>query len=192
MDPIELSPEHRAALMAISASTVPAPVAVADEPPGPVGPLPRWALVVDGRVVTVVQQDTEPELPGCSAIPVLAGQVVSPGDAYAEGEGFATHDEPAVNPTEWLIDVGPFFDRFGAAKMAILTSASPVAKALVTDCMVRRWIDLRRTDLPGAIDMLIATGIPGVTTSLKESVLGTPVAAEENMALRVAFFGGIA
>lgn len=165
-------------------------------PPGPpepeaVAPLPRWALVIDGKVFTVVRQADEPAVPGYTVLPVLDGDPVSPGDRYAEGEGFA----PAVvtaapNPTEWLIDVGPFFDRFGAAKMAILTSSSPVAKALVTDCMVRRWIDLRRPDLPAAVDMLIAAGVQGVDAALKAVVLNTPVSQEENMALRVAFFGG--
>lgn len=95
---------------------------------------------------------------------------------------------PPANPTDWLIDVGPFFDRFGAAKMAILTSDNATVKALVQDLMVRKWIDLKRIDVSLGLDALIALGVPGVTADLKASVLTTPVTQEENWALRKVYF----
>lgn len=95
---------------------------------------------------------------------------------------------PIANPTEWLIDIGPFFDRFGAAKMSILTSANATVKAIVTDVMVRKWVDLRLAAVADALDALIALGVSGMTPALKTSILDTPVAPEENTALRTTYF----
>ena len=91
---------------------------------------------------------------------------------------------PVVNPTEWLIDVGPFFDRFGAAKLTVLSHTDALVRALVTDLQVRKWIDLKRADVAQGIDLLIAKGVPGVNAALKAAILNTPVSHEENLALR--------
>ena len=88
----------------------------------------------------------------------------------------------------WLIDVGAFFDRFGATKMAVLASSNTTVKALVSDCMCRKWIDLKRADLPAAIDLIIAAGIPGVNTALKNIIINTPVTAAEQLALKKLYF----
>ena len=93
-----------------------------------------------------------------------------------------------VTPTEWLIDIGPFFDRFGAAKMPLLMSTNTTVQALVKDLQVRKWIDLKRADVASGIDALIALGVPGMTAELKASILTTPVSAEENFALRKVYF----
>ena len=37
---------------------------------------------------------------------------------------------PVADPAEWFIDLGPFYDRFGAAKMAVLTSTDAGVKAI--------------------------------------------------------------
>ena len=96
--------------------------------------------------------------------------------------------EPVPDPAVWLIDVGPFFDRFGAAKMALLMSANSTVQALVKDLQVRKWIDLQRADVGAGIDALIALGVPGMTAELKTAILTTPVTAEENFALRKVYF----
>ena len=96
--------------------------------------------------------------------------------------------EPApVNPTEWLIDVGPFFDRFGAAKMAVLTSTDPGVKAILADTQVRKWIDLQRADVALSVTY-IGTVVAAVTPALQTAILTTPVSPEENLALRKQFF----
>lgn len=64
---------------------------------------------------------------------------------------------PVVTPPKH-ISVGSFFDRFGALKYAILASADLGVKALITDCSVRRYIDLDNVQLPYGLDMLIAAG----------------------------------
>ena len=92
------------------------------------------------------------------------------------------------SPTQWLIDVGPFFDRFGAAKMPLLMSTNATVQALVKDLQVRKWIDLQRPDVGQGIDALIALGVPGVTAELKTAILTTPVTADENFALNKVYF----
>lgn len=95
---------------------------------------------------------------------------------------------PAPDQTEWLIDIGPFFDRFGTAKMYVLTSSNPLVKAVVQDVMVRKWIDLSRPDVAAGLDLIINAGTPGVDTFLKNQILTTPVGEAEKVALKKLFF----
>ena len=95
---------------------------------------------------------------------------------------------PAPDPTEWLIDVGPFFDRFGPAKMAVLSSSDATVRALVTDLQARKWIDLKRADVAQGIDLLISKSIPGLDAARKSAILNDPVQPVENLALRKAYF----
>ena len=95
---------------------------------------------------------------------------------------------PSVNKTEWIIDIGPFFDRFKTAKMPLLLSTNATVKALLADIQVRKWIDLKRPDVAAAIDALIALGVTNMNTELKNEILDTPVTADENLALRKQFF----
>lgn len=96
--------------------------------------------------------------------------------------------EPApVNPTEWLIDTGPFFDRFGASKMAVLTSTDAGVKAILSDTQVRKWIDLQRPDVAQSV-AYIGTVVAAVTPALQTAILTTPVTPEENLALRKLYF----
>lgn len=96
--------------------------------------------------------------------------------------------EPApVNPTEWLIDIGPFFDRFGAAKMDVLTSTKAGVKAILADTQVRKWIDLQRPDVAQSV-AYIGSVVSDVTPALQKAILTTPVSPEENLALRKLYF----
>lgn len=96
--------------------------------------------------------------------------------------------EPApVNPTAWLIDIGPFFDRFGAAKMAVLTSADAGVKAILADLQVRKWVDLKRPDVGQGVQY-VGSVVPTVTAELQASVLNDPVTDFENLALRKVYF----
>ena len=95
--------------------------------------------------------------------------------------------EPA-DPTEWLIDVGPFFDRFGPAKLAVLASSDAAVRALVTDLQVRKWIDLKRADVAQGIDLLTSKSIPGLDAARKSAILNAPVQPVENLALRKDYF----
>lgn len=94
---------------------------------------------------------------------------------------------PPPDPAEWLIDIGPFFDRFGAAKMAVLTSADAGVKAILADTQVRKWIDLTRQDVAQSVTY-ISSVVPALTPELQSAILNTPVSASENLALRRLYF----
>lgn len=92
-----------------------------------------------------------------------------------------------VDPCEWLMDVGPFFDRFGAVKMAVLSSSDAVVKAIVADVSVRKWVDLQRPDVASAL-VYIGSKVAAVNAALQTSILTTPVVEADRMALRKLYF----
>lgn len=98
-------------------------------------------------------------------------------------------EPPAPPPPayEWYIDIGPFFDRFGATKMAVLTSADAGVRALITDLQVRKWVDLKLTEVAQGL-AYIGTVVPSVTPALQQTILTTPVLDTENLALRKLYF----
>lgn len=97
--------------------------------------------------------------------------------------------QPADPASKYLIDIGPFFDRFKTAKMDILTSTDQTVRAIVQDTMVRKWVDLKRSDVLNAINA-IASIIPSVTPDIKDAVINDPVGPLENLALRKTYFVG--
>lgn len=98
----------------------------------------------------------------------------------------------------WYIDIGALFDRFGAAKLAVLTSTEPIVKAFVTDLTSRHWGDLQNPQLAAGIEYMrgvtvpgigtIGTPIAGITAALETSILTTPVAPSENLVTRKLYF----
>lgn len=90
-------------------------------------------------------------------------------------------------PYEWFIDIGPFYDRFGAAKMAVLTSTDAGLKAILSDLSIRKWIDLQRPDVAQAL-AYVGSVVPAVTAALQTQILTTPVSEFENLALRKLYF----
>ena len=93
----------------------------------------------------------------------------------------------AAPPGEWLIDIGPFFDRFGAAKIAVLTSADAGVQAILKDTQIRKWLDLKLPELAQSV-AYVGTKVPAVTAELQDAILNTPVAPPENLALRKVYF----
>jgi len=87
----------------------------------------------------------------------------------------------------WLIDIGPFYDRFGTSKIAVLTSTDPILKAILQDLSIRKWVDLKRVDVAEA---LAYTGsvVSSVTSETITSILTTPVTENENAALKKLYF----
>ena len=109
---------------------------------------------------------------------------------YPDGNYRAVPDEPipeSPKPWEWLIDIGPFFDRFGSAKMAVLTSSDVGVQAIIKDTQVRKWLDLKLPEIASAL-AYIGTKVTSVTQELQESILKTPVAEADNLALRKLYF----
>ena len=109
---------------------------------------------------------------------------------YPEGNYRQVPDTSDQVPTpawEWFIDIGPFFDRFGAAKMAVLTSTDVGVQAILKDTQVRKWLDLKLPEIASAV-AYIGTKVPALTAELRQSILNTPVAETENLALRKLYF----
>ena len=109
---------------------------------------------------------------------------------YPEGNYRQVPDTPVqvpAQPWEWLIDIGPFFDRFGAAKMAVLTSSDVGVQAVIRDTQVRKWLDLKLPEIASAL-AYVGTKVPSVTQELQESILNTPVEEKDNLALRKLYF----
>lgn len=72
-------------------------------------------------------------------------------------------EAPPVEPfraEDWYIGVGPFYDRFGAHKLAILASADPLVQAIIKDSSVRKYLDLkgRRAELLQVVGLLQSKG----------------------------------
>ena len=111
-------------------------------------------------------------------------------DHYSEGNYRQvpnTSDQVTAPAWKWYIDIGPFFDRFGAAKMAVLTSSDAGVQAILKDTQVRKWLDLKLPEIASAV-AYIGTKVPKVTPELQQSILNTPVAETENLALRKLYF----
>ena len=92
-----------------------------------------------------------------------------------------------AQPWKWLIDIGPFFDRFGAAKMAVLTSSDAGVQAIIKDTQVRKWIDLKHPDVASSI-AYIGTKVPALSAELQSAILNTTTVETENLALRKLYF----
>ena len=94
---------------------------------------------------------------------------------------------PAAPVWEWYIDIGPFFDRFGAAKMAVLTSADVGVQAILKDTQIRKWLDLKLPEIEQSVQY-IASKVPELTAALQEQIINTKPAEHENLALRKLYF----
>lgn len=100
------------------------------------------------------------------------------------------YDTPAAqrpveqDPRQWWIDVGPFYDRFGADAMAIAASDHGACKAVQIMTGVRQYVDLKDPRIGQMIDMLIAMAQPAaqpwapgsgpMTEAKKDAILNTP------------------
>lgn len=120
------------------------------------------------------------------------------GEKRANYTGYVWVDVPYVAPVvvpvvvpetpyKWKLDVGAFFDRFGTAKIAILSSQDSTVQAIVRDCLTRHWIDLKQDTTKDGVLALVALGL--ITSSVSDSILSTPVSNSENAALRKLFYG---
>lgn len=115
---------------------------------------------LDGYPMADYAYTLRPELPAGSPVP--------------QNEGL---------PDEWCIERGPFFDRFGAAQLAVLRDADPDVQAFIKSATVRQWINLRHQLVIDGV-ALIAARVPAVDETCVDYVLRTPVAPHENFNLR--------
>lgn len=156
----------------------------------------RYGKLVGNTIDVVIDCETDPD--------GINGQWVACGNA---GPGWTTPDDgltfappvpPAApaDPCEWLIDIGPFTDRFGPKKWAVDMSADPFVQAFNRDLNRRKWVDLRHDRVAIAFNYMAGQTIPGIgtiaapilTQSEVDTFLTTPVRSDENMALRKLYF----
>lgn len=84
-----------------------------------------------------------------------------------------------VDPALWRIDVGSFFDRFGDAKLAILSSENAIVKAMITDASVRKYIALsERKDELAQMLALLQSLVPGISLDVAAILETEPTDAE--------------
>lgn len=84
-----------------------------------------------------------------------------------------------LDPALWRIDVGSFLDRFGEAKLAILSSENAVVKAMIMDASVRKYISLieRKDELTQMLGLL-QTLVAGISLDITAILETTPTDAE--------------
>ena len=135
----------------------------------------------------VIESATDPD--GVNGEWVLCGNA---GSGWTSADGGLTFQPPVAPPVvapewEWYINLGPFYDRFKTAKMAVLTSTDPTVIAIRADVAVRAWVDLKRADVAQSL-AYIASVVPALTPAIISEILNTPVSLSENLALRKDYF----
>ena len=143
-----------------------------------------------GIVVAVTQMGEAIEAPNLIAIDGLDSGLMGQRHNDLTGEFEPVPVPPAEpDPRLWWLDVGPFYDRFGADAVAIAASDNGACKAVQTLTGVRKYVDLKDPRIGQMIDMLIATAQPAaqpwapgsgpMTVEKKEAILTTPTAEHE-------------
>lgn len=159
----------------------------------------EYALIKNFKVQNVIVADDEfitsisPDWDYIERIDTPEEKALGVGIGWGwDGMAFIAPSVPESNPASppvytWYIDLGPFYDRFGSAKMAVLTSNDAGVKAILGDLNIRKWVDLK---MPAVSQGLAYVGsvVPEVTTTLRDAILNTPVSSEENLALRKLYF----
>lgn len=83
--------------------------------------------------------------------------------------------DPDLDPRYHWIDVGPFFDRFGAAALAVASSESALARGMIALVTPRQYVDLKRADVAAMVGMLVTAAL--IDTQLASTILD-PVTTE--------------
>ncbi len=141
------------------------------------------------NVIAITEQNRQSSIDFNTALgyTCIVTDSASPGDTYSNNKFIRPVVPEVIQPYEWFIDIGPFFDRFGDTKLYILTSADPGIKAILADIQIRKWIDLKRTDVATSL-AYIGSIIPALTQSKQNMIMNVIPSDEENLALRKLYF----
>ena len=148
----------------------------------------QYALINAGQVVNIIEADADfiDSLQGFDA--AVAHDQAQIGWTWDGQQLHAPAPPPAPpappDPRQWWIDVGPFYDRFGADALAIAASDHGACKAVQIMTGVRQYVDLKDPRIGQMIDMLIAMAQPAaqpwapgsgpMTEAKKDAILNTP------------------
>jgi len=97
-----------------------------------------------------------------------------------------TPPRPAPLPPYWeyapakyfWIEVGAFYDRFGAARIPVLACPYDDVQAMIRDTQVRKYIDLKRADVAQFV-AYVATKVPELTAEIQAAVLAPETVEDE-------------
>ncbi len=153
----------------------------------------RYAQLSGNTVAFTTESLTQPD--SAHGVWVACPAWVGPGCTTSDNVTFLPPATP-IDPCAWLIDIGPFTDRFGASKTAIDFSTDPVIMAFDKDLSRRKWIDLQDPRVAAVLTYLTGATVAGlgtlatplITGAQKTAILTAPVATAENLALRRAYF----
>ena len=110
---------------------------------------------------------------GAASVVETINETAYPLTEFDHVEYVADSPVVSIDPTAWRIDVGSFFDRFGDAKLPILSSENAIVKAMITDASVRKYISLieRREELTQMLGLLqtLVSGISLDVTAILET-----------------------
>jgi hypothetical protein len=162
--------------------------------------LDRYAQLTGDTVQIVIEAASDPD--GVNGTWVLCPDFVGPGfTANFERSEWYPPEPVVVPPKPYLhfIDKGPFNDRFGAKKLAVLMSADPIIQAFNSDKSDREYIDLERADVRAAVGYMVGIPLtlgadtftiaaPILTQPELEHILNLTVADMEQVALVKKFF----
>jgi hypothetical protein len=149
----------------------------------------KFAIIQEGQVANIILAESAWVATNAFGAVSIDGLDPQPGPGWLfDGQNFAPPPMPAVQqPPRWndtnldqryhWIDVGPFFDRFGAKALSITGSTDPQVQGLVTLLLPRKYVDLKRADLPAMLDMLVSKGL--ITSADKSAVLNPQTAEYE-------------
>lgn len=153
----------------------------------------------DGIAIAVSQLAEAVDAPDMVAL--VSYDTTLLGKRYDRAKGkFVAPEAPGPAPEPawaWLMDIGPFVDRFGTKRNAVEQSTDPFVVSFRHDVDTRRkWIDLRDQRVAAALYYLAGQPLPGVgtiaapilTSTEVATILTTPVALAENLALRKLYF----
>jgi hypothetical protein len=65
---------------------------------------------------------------------------------------------------QWYLDLGSYYDRFGTAKLLVLSSADAIVKAAISDASIRNYIDLERPEVQAVVMYMSGATVPGLGT----------------------------
>ena len=143
-----------------------------------------------GIVIAITQMSAQVDAPNLIAVEGLDSGLMGQRYSVQTGEFEPVPVPPAEpDPRLWWMDVGPFYDRFGADAVAIAASDNGACKAVQTLTGVRKYVDLKDPRIGQMIDMLIATAQPAaqpwapgsgpMTLEKKAAILTTPTTEYE-------------
>ena len=144
----------------------------------------------DRIVIAITQMSAQVDAPNLIAVEGLDSGLMGQRYSVQTGEFEPVPVPPAEpDPRLWWMDVGPFYDRFGADAVAIAASDNGACKAVQTLTGVRKYVDLKDPRIGQMIDMLIATAQPAaqpwapgsgpMTLEKKAAILTTPTTEYE-------------